>query len=345
MKSDFNNVCIVYTPYSLYLYLLYSTEEEINNTFYFLGEGIDKRIRDKFENKHYFSDALYGNKKPLGRLIYHIRLRYQARKKWPFLADAQLFVQDSFFFSAALIAKRNYTLIEDAPNIFHRWREVLNRQRKTFSQVTHTAKRLFRILIENSFYKEMGDNAQCTSVLMTKIESDPILKDKQVIQVNEIDYWNNASESKKNKILSIYDVTPEDILELKKRKNILFTNNLTQLSWMKEQLTEQELIDIYVERLTKYDPDTVIIKKHPRDMVDYQKYFPDIYVFDKHAPMQLLNLIDIRYETAITILSSAVLSFPYPIHIDWIGTEIHPKLLASFGKITLEDYFNNTKPT
>ena len=334
MKTDFKRVCIVYTPYSLYLYLLYSNEEELNNTFFFFGEGIHKGIRDKFENKYFFSDECYSRRNVLSRLIYRIKLRNQSRKIWPFLADAHIFAQDIFFFSAALIGKRNYTMIEDAPNVIHRWRNLLNKPKSIYTNILITVKELFHKYMENSFYGEMGFNAQCNSVLITNAEYDPILKDKQVIQVDEMDYWYKSTESKKNKILSIYDLTEEDLTQLKKRKIILFSENFTSIGW----ITEQELVDIYAQRLDKYAADEIIIKKHAFDRTDYRKHFPNIYVFDKVIPMQLLNLLGIHYETAITICSSAVLSFPYDIQIEWIGTECHPKLLAAMGKQSLADY-------
>jgi len=336
MNKKFNRVYIGYTVYSLYLYLLYSTEEEINDTFFFFGEGIDTNIRDKFENKYYFSNTSYDNKNVFSRFIYRIRLRYQSRKKWPFLTNAQLYAQDHFFFSSPLIANRNYTLIEDAPNVFLRHRSNINRQKKTFLQVVSAAKKFYRKFIENSISGDMGDNVQCKSVLMTNIESDSILKDKQLIQVNETEYWNNSPESKKNNILTTYNITEEDLLQLSRRKIIVFTQNFASLGF----LPEQELVDVYAERLNKYPPDEIIIKRHAYDRVDYHKYFPDAYVFDKIVPMQLLNLLNIRYETAVTICSSAVLSFPYDIQVDWIGTEGNAKLFAALGKQELEAYYN-----
>jgi len=335
MKTDFKRVYIGYTIYSLYLYLLYSTEDEINQTFFFFGEGIDKCFRDQFENQTYFSNELYESKNVVSRLWYRIRLRYQSRKKWPFLKDAQLFAQDQFYFCAALIAKRDYTLIEDAPNVFLRHRGSINQQRKTRLQVVYVLKKIFHRFFENSFSGEMGENAQCKAVLMTNIESDPILEGKELIQVAETEYWMNAPESKKNKILSVFSITPEDLEQLQKRKVIVFTQNYASLGY----LPEQELIDMYAERIAKYPSDQIIIKRHAFDRVDYRKYFPDTFVFDKIVPMQLLNLLDIRYEAAITICSSAVLSFPYDIQIEWIGTEGNPKLLAAIGKHDLAAYY------
>ena len=39
----------------------------------------------------------------------------------------------------------------------------------------------------------------------------------------------------------------------------------------------------------------------------------------------------------MTVCSTAVMSIPYEIKIDWIGADIHPNLLKSFGNIIPEE--------
>jgi hypothetical protein len=53
--------------------------------------------------------------------------------------------------------------------------------------------------------------------------------------------------------------------------------------------------------------------------------------------MQLLNLLGVKFAKAVAISSSSILSFPYEIEKDWIGTKIHPKLEAALGDIKLSD--------
>ena len=329
MNKEYKRVYIGYTAYSLYLYLLYSSIEEIKETFFFVSDGIHESIRNQLRNKYYFSNSEYEKKHYLFRLIYRIRLRYVSRKKWPFLKTAQLFVQDHFFYSRGLIGKREYTLIEDAPNIFSCNRAIINRLKYP---VIERLRCLLYKITENSYGGEIGDNKLCKAVLITNIESDPILEDKQLVQINEVQCWNQAPEAKRNEILSIFNITPEDLIQLTKRKVILLTQNFATLG----HVSEQELVDIYSERLNNYSQDNIVIKNHPLDKVHYQKYFPDAFIFDKIVPMQLLNLLEIQYDTVVTICSSAAFSFPYDIQIDWIGTESNAKLLAVMGKQELK---------
>ena len=131
MNNCFNRVYIGYTTYSLYLYLLYSSIEEIKETFFFVGEGIHESIRNKLQNKYYFSSREFEKKHPFFRLIFRINLRYIKHRKWPFLKNAKIFAQDHFFYSRGLIGRRNYTLIEDAPNIFSCNRAIINRSQNS----------------------------------------------------------------------------------------------------------------------------------------------------------------------------------------------------------------------
>ena len=334
VNKYYNRVYIGYTTYSLYLYLLFSSLEEIKETFFFVGEGIHESIRNQLHNKYYFSDGEYEKKRPLSRIIHRVRLRLNSRRKWPFLKTAQIFAQDHFYYSRGLIGRRKYTLIEDAPNIFTCHRDRLNRLNFSKTATVFLKSLLYQIL-ENSFNREFGDNGFCNAVLITNMESDSILTGKQLIQVHDVQCWNQAIETKQTEILSVFNISSSDLIQLKKRKVILLTQNFATLGYV----SEQELVGIYAERLKKYSQDDIVIKNHPLDKVQYQKYFPEVYVFDKVVPMQLMNLLNIRYDTVVTICSSAVFSFPYDIHIDWIGTESNPKLFAALGKQELKVHF------
>ena len=51
---------------------------------------------------------------------------------------------------------------------------------------------------------------------------------------------------------------------------------------------------------------------------------------DQSFPAELFNLLDIKFEKAITIFSTAALT-DSKVKVDFYGTEIHPKLLKKFG--------------
>ena len=91
---------------------------------------------------------------------------------------------------------------------------------------------------------------------------------------------------------------------------------------------------LYGQIVNNYDKNNLIIKTHPRDNIPYEQLFPGIVVFRKKVPSQLIDLVGVHFKKAITVFSSAALSFAYPIQVDWYGTEIHPKVLSIYGHYT-----------
>ena len=71
---------------------------------------------------------------------------------------------------------------------------------------------------------------------------------------------------------------------------------------------EESQIKLYRELIEKYGSDrTVMVKSHPRDNVDYKKYFPNITVIEKNMPMEVMNFDDrVHFDTALTVTSSAI---------------------------------------
>lgn len=102
-------------------------------------------------------------------------------------------------------------------------------------------------------------------------------------------------------------------------------------------VTEEEQVEIYRKILSNYDEDDVVIKPHPRDKIDYRKYFPKVMYFDKTVAMQFLAILGIKFERVVTVSSSAALSFGIDIPIDWYGYRVHPGILKGEGVRTLED--------
>lgn len=53
--------------------------------------------------------------------------------------------------------------------------------------------------------------------------------------------------------------------------------------------------------------------------------------------MQLIDIMGIKFEKAVTVSSTAVLSFHYEIEIDWIGTTYNKTLFDYYGDSPLTD--------
>lgn len=73
-------------------------------------------------------------------------------------------------------------------------------------------------------------------------------------------------------------------------------------------LTKQDQIDVYRQLIALYDESDVIIKNHPRDLIDYRLYFPKALILAYPCPMELFILNGMKIKTAVTISSTAIYS-------------------------------------
>ena len=244
---------------------------------------------------------------------------------WRFYNRCQLFGLDFGWF---LIGNRDFIYIEDCPDVYTIWESGnLFREWKEFHKKNKLIKLLYRIIFGPVYKNYVGTSKNVKKIIVTKKVERSYLQGKHQDVISLSKLWNIASNSKREMILSFFGITSNDIEILKSKKIVLFTQAFSEDKIM----TEEEKIHIYSSILLKYDKTKVVIKKHPRDKTDYSKYIEGVYIFDKPCPAQLLDIIGIKYEKAITVSSTAVLSIPYPVDIEWVGNEIHPSLLKAYG--------------
>jgi hypothetical protein len=95
-------------------------------------------------------------------------------------------------------------------------------------------------------------------------------------------------------------------------------------------MTETEKIEMYRMMIKDIDRSKLVIKPHPRESTNYTFFSPDVYVFTRKVPLQLLDMLGVRFKTAYTVSSSAIVSFPHEIEKKEFGYNIHPKLLKAY---------------
>ena len=334
VKQKYTRVCISDSAHSLMFYLMMSSPEEIDSTFFFLSDGIHPSNRAKLPSHAYIPIVRFRRNawcKGLF-LLYLIVLRLTARLRWPFLKTAKIFAMDHLFFSAPLIGGRDYTLLADGPNCFFNIRTTPDYQNFSAPANQRLSVKLVRLLLGPCWHKCYGMNGQCTGVVKTTPDSLEAHEGKENRLFSLSDLWNGASDAKKKQILAVYDITEEDEADMRRRPVILLTQQLAT----EGTVTEEELAKIYSDLLKPFPPDSILIKRHPRDRMDYRKYFPQALVYDKFAPMQLFAAIGIRFQTAVTLFSSSVTSFP-EAQVIWGGTEVHPAVFRRYGKQQLPE--------
>jgi hypothetical protein len=337
--QKFNRSCISPSAFALLLYLLISSENEIKNTYYFFEYAVSETIRKKFTNYYYYDSLKYlyvrkGNKYRYGHvkfvfLILTVRLGHLIR--WPFLRKAKIFAMDYTFFAQSLIGNKKYVQLEDAPNSY----KIIMENKLWMSKIDNFWKervlkrKILSLIFGEAYGHEMGNNELCSEIVMTSDECFPSIKKEKIRMVSISDLWRNSSDSKKNLILSIYDILDEDIKLIKSKKYIL----LTQAFSRDGIITEEEQGVIYSKIIANYDSHSILIKTHPRDIFDYKQIFPNVSIFEKNVPFQLFDLLGVQFEKVITVNSTAATLFTYQLDIDWYGSEISESIIKALGNI------------
>ena len=327
MSQSFSRVCFGEALYPLMLYLVTSSEEEIQSTAFILDDRIPLNIQKRIPNaiNENRSSFFYKNKWLMSGYGIYLRSR-----KFRFLQHAELFGLD---FKWYLLRGSQINYIEDCPNIFNLWEssKLFKNYLKRNSYNSFKDK-IVKMLFGPYYGYPVATSNQIKAVISTSSIDKEYLNGKPIKIVNLEKEWNDSSKSKKNLILNVFDISPRDLDVLKSKKIIL----LTQAFYDDKMVTQEEQVEIYRKILLNYNHKDVIIKPHPRDHINYSKLFPDILLFDKVVPMQFLSIIGIQFETVVTVSSSAVLSFGDNVKIDWYGNHVHPGILRVEGERTLE---------
>lgn len=320
----FRRLCLVDTPYSLLVYLLYCSEEEFNKTFFVIGENMPPEIVAHLPHYYQFlrKKSLF-NKRFAKWILYRVKI-------WLHLPtignDIQIFAHDHLPVSPVIIGHHPYIMIEDSPLICSHYIASPAYQKNMKARRSFRT-RIYRYLYGPILKSPFADNSQCQGMLMT-IDDDAIyIKSKKHLIYNLNEAWNLSSDIMRRRILDVFGMKESEIEQIRCRSEILFTQPLTDF------ITIEEQKQIYTTLAQKYSPEQLVIKVHPRDMVCYERILPNYMVFRKPVPSQLLDILGVKFDRAITLFSSAAINFSYPIKIDWYGTEICEQLLKKCGTI------------
>jgi hypothetical protein len=256
-------------------------------------------------------------KKLLKKVLFAVFLNYFSYIKWPFLKKSKLFGHDHLFFSPGLIGRRKIILIEDGiTNYFP-------------PQQSGSFLFLRKFLCGPlAAYKWFGNHQYCDEMILTGIRRGGCeWKNKKIHWINIYKIWENSSLYKHEKILSLFSVSMDEIKLLQGKDIVMLTQTFSEDKIM----TEYEKIEMYREIVKNLDKNKLVIKTHPREKTDYAISFPDIYVFPKKVPMQLLDMLGIRFKIVYSISSSALFTFSYELEKRCLGFGIHSKLVE-YGK-------------
>ena len=164
-------------------------------------------------------------------------------------------------------------------------------------------------------------------IYLTGLASIPKDISYKVELINLKELWNKKTLEEQNDILDIFSFDLNIKEKIKGRSIILFTQPLSE----DRIITEEEKIQIYSKIIKKYPSNRLIIKTHPREKTNYKKIFKEYFILDNPFPFEILNLLDIKFNKAITLFSTAALGLGKEVKVDFYGTEVHTKILERFG--------------
>lgn len=238
-----------------------------------------------------------------------------------------------FLFKNKILFNKNYKIYGDELMLSYFFidREMYLIEDGTWSyQIKEKENFLKKMLrLENPRYLPNGEFSGIKKIFLTGIAPIPQnIEDKvEIIDLKKL--WSKKTLEDKGKILSIFDLTYEDLKKIQNKKNILLTQPLSEDG----TLSEFEKIEIYKKILKNYNEKEVVIKRHPREKTNYRSIFPKAEIVEQNFPAELFKVLNINFEKAITIFSTAACTLSDETQVDFYGTEIHPKLVKKFGSM------------
>ena len=304
--------------YSSAIPLLLQYGDEIKRTFFIFGYGTPINVMKHLRNQSVCFDE--GSQRNRAMLAFFKKIRaLWLFERWVMLfriprikKSDTLFAQDHLAL-ASYICAHDYTLIEDSPHIFT---NVDNDGLRVqlLARLSLKQSRLRRMLYGSENGLKYGMSKHCKRLLLTQDDPSEYVRGipREVVNIKHM--WAQSSEEKRQYILSVFNLTAQDISTFRGRDIVIFTQPLYP-----DRFSQDEAIEIYKHIVGKYPHEELIIKPHPRDNAPYNKLFPDIPIFTKPVPSQLLELEGVRFKKIVTVNSTAVYDFNDSVDIDWYG--------------------------
>ncbi len=314
-KNDYGRVMFTSSIYTLLIYLLISSEDEIEDTFFFFSGAIPESCRENL-NSHYFQKKSFlGLTKNLGRISTRITAPY----RWPFLKTAKLFGLDHLFFIPPLAGRREITVLEDGAANYDNTVYTSRKRKSRFKELIYGPRINQQIL---------GGSEWDKKVILTGLGPIPEkLKDKaEIIDIKQL--WESKSQHFKEWLLGVYDINPTAVEAMKSRSKIVIVQVLER-----HGVPKDIVVEIYKNMVKGVDPKELVIKPHPASDIDFQIHFPEAYVLREKIPMEILTLIGCEFTDAYTVCSTAVFSMPSTTKIHFSGTSVHPLVEKALGNI------------
>lgn len=293
-------VLVVATPYVMYLYMMINRDWK--KTYFVISQDIEKDMVSRLNKMGvctYYDDMCKDCKLErqtgllmrvyhrLGLLLKNIKLRFLSYKFR--LQNAEIYGQDHLA-EAKFFLKSGFRVIEDGLASYGK-KEDFDKDGRL-------------VRLGGEIYFSGGFDYRVKTVYFTgRVPLQNELKNKAVfLDMKQI--WAMRTTEEKKDILMVLGFNLKKLERLIEsgRRVFLLTQNWSDAG----MLSVERQIQIYDEILRNYDKNEVIIKVHPYEKVDYEKYFPECIVLKDPFPFELCYFMNLPIKKIVTISSTAV---------------------------------------
>lgn len=194
----------------------------------------------------------------------------------------------------------DYAISEHANNAFQNG--MASKQYSLYMFVTDLLDR-FHVLIgtraASRFCKEI--------IVNDSADMDYYVRHKKVTEWNVDEHIKALDAQQRDRIFQLYAEAYGVKINVDQTYDLLLANPLYRDSYLP---SEESQIKLYRDLIQKHFKYPVLIKSHPRDTVDYKKYFPECVVIDKNISSEVLNFNqNLKLGTVLTVCSTTGASF------------------------------------
>lgn len=298
-----NKVYICHTYFHLLISILKSIHERGENTVIVTTASRDRNLYDdariikKVKESNIFKDVVFLDDSKANMLFkkipfaYYFFLRRIAKKYKEYLIQ---YDSISLFHDGTLIGRvlnvlgLKYDLLEDGIN------SMSNPQYSPTNKISDRVMRVAKIYrlaqSPNIKHYEVNDASIISeSFDKTKIREEP-----------KKSLFRNLSRNEKKEIMGIFGID-KNIIE--KKYNILLLTQPFDIDY--SAISENLKIELYKKIVEKYGEQKILIKTHPREKTDYEKYFPNCDVISDKFPVELLNFLPVKFKNVVAVSSTA----------------------------------------
>lgn len=296
-NKQYKTVCAVDSAYALFLYFLV-TGNSIENTFFLFSNRIPREYREKLSRNslrikvprnrvkilHYLCQLYY---------LFYLPFFFKRKK----LKDLPVYGFDFLEWTNPILTFcKDFSVIEDGFGNY----TMPSIELKRFNS---SIWRSFLIKHIKIFHLPFGLSDKVKRVYLTGLLPIPKEIEHKVSLIDMQSLWRDLNADRKTFLIKFF--MGNSRISMNSGRKVL----LLSQCWSEEHLiTENEKIALYRYIIDHYGESNVVLKTHPRETTKYENYFPNLEIISEPIPFQLIMLLGMKFDIAVSINSTAIFS-------------------------------------